>query len=137
VIEFTSTLLKPVGDLKPTQNLVGAGATFHPWLWPWAGLGGCYLGWVFIKPVLNPPCCHPYNAGATLGPTPYKLHLDCYWAGQLNLFCNLAHSILQPIVAYGLLHLAHLEAHEPIVSHTVQCMYGILACDGCRWQHGG
>jgi hypothetical protein len=34
VIEFTSILLKPVGDLKPTRNLVGAdvGATFHPWV---------------------------------------------------------------------------------------------------------
>jgi hypothetical protein len=30
VIEFTSTLLKPADDPKPTQNPAGAGVTFHP-----------------------------------------------------------------------------------------------------------
>jgi hypothetical protein len=45
MIEFTSTLLKSVGDPKPARNPAGAGAgagvTFHPQVWPRAGLGGC------------------------------------------------------------------------------------------------
>jgi hypothetical protein len=32
VIEFTSNLLKPMGDPKPARNPVGA--TFHPRVWP-------------------------------------------------------------------------------------------------------
>jgi hypothetical protein len=52
VIEFISTLLKPAGDPKPTQNPTGAGAIFHPRV----GLGGCHgcgRGWVFIKHAPN------------------------------------------------------------------------------------
>jgi hypothetical protein len=39
MIEFTSTLFNPTGDQKSTRNLMGAGAsaTFHPWVWLWAG----------------------------------------------------------------------------------------------------
>jgi hypothetical protein len=37
VIEFTSTLLKPAGNLKPDR----CGATFHPRVWPRSGLDGC------------------------------------------------------------------------------------------------
>jgi hypothetical protein len=39
MIEFTSTLLKSVGDPKPARNPAGAGAgvTFHPQVWPRAG----------------------------------------------------------------------------------------------------
>jgi hypothetical protein len=41
--KFTSTLLKLTGDLKPTRNPTGAstGATFHPRMWPRTGLDGC------------------------------------------------------------------------------------------------
>jgi hypothetical protein len=43
MIEFTSTLLKSMGDPKPARNPAGAGAgvTFHPQVWPRVGLGGC------------------------------------------------------------------------------------------------
>jgi hypothetical protein len=54
VIEFTSTLLKPVGDSKPARNPAGAGvsATFHPRVWPQTDLDGCHgfgRGRVFVK----------------------------------------------------------------------------------------
>jgi hypothetical protein len=60
MIEFTSILLKPVGDLKPTRNLVGAdvGATFHPWVSPQTDLDRCHgfnHGWIFIKPAPTQP----------------------------------------------------------------------------------
>jgi hypothetical protein len=59
VIEFTSTLLKPAGDPKPTRNLAGAGAgvTFHPRVWPRTGLDGCRgcgCGRGFVKPAPLP-----------------------------------------------------------------------------------
>jgi hypothetical protein len=63
VIEFTSTLLKPAGDLKPTRNLMGV--TFHLWVWSRAGLGGCHgcgHGRIFVKraplpSLLDGMCC--------------------------------------------------------------------------------
>jgi hypothetical protein len=59
VIEFTSTLLKPAGDLKPARNPTGAGvgASFHPWVWPLADLDGCHefgRGRIFVKPAPLP-----------------------------------------------------------------------------------
>jgi hypothetical protein len=59
MIEFISTLLKPTGDPKPTRNSAGAGmsATFHPRVWPRAGLDEC-RGWgcgrIFVKPAPLP-----------------------------------------------------------------------------------
>jgi hypothetical protein len=60
VIEFTSTLLKPAGDPKhggcgrgcdfSTAGVAVGGFGWVPRVWPW---------WVFVKPALNPPRCHP------------------------------------------------------------------------------
>jgi hypothetical protein len=62
VIKFIFTLLKPKGDPKPggckrgcdfsPVGVAAGGFGRMPRVWPW---------WVFVKPVLNPPRCHPYK----------------------------------------------------------------------------
>jgi hypothetical protein len=63
VIEFTSTLLKLAGGLKPTRNPTGVDTdvTFHPRV-DLGGCHGCGRGWVFVKPTLNPPVAIPICA---------------------------------------------------------------------------
>jgi hypothetical protein len=55
ILKSLCLLEKTAGDLKPVRNPTGV--TFHPWVWLWAGLGGCHgcvHGWGFSTPTLLP-----------------------------------------------------------------------------------